>query len=87
MTGLLRAAGFVDVQSVGSTVSPVFRDVEHWYDFSMSLGMRRYWESVPPKALPGVRDEVFAQVAQLATSDGTIQVPFGVRYSLGRRPR
>jgi ubiquinone/menaquinone biosynthesis C-methylase UbiE len=87
MTGLLRAAGFVDVQSVGSTVSPVFRDVEHWYEFSMSLGMRRYWESVPPKALPGVRDEVFAQVAQLATSDGTIQVPFGVRYSLGRRPR
>jgi ubiquinone/menaquinone biosynthesis C-methylase UbiE len=87
MTGLLRAAGFVDVQSVGGTVSPVFRDVEHWYEFSMSLGMRRYWESVPPKALPGVRDEVFAQVAQLATSDGTIQVPFGVRYSLGRRPR
>jgi ubiquinone/menaquinone biosynthesis C-methylase UbiE len=87
MTGLLRAAGFVDVQTVGSTVSPVFRDVKHWYEFSMSLGMRRYWESVPPKALPRVRDEVFALVAQLATADGTIQVPFGVRYSMGRRPR
>ena len=86
MTGLLRAAGFVDVQSVGSTVSPVFRDVEHWYEFSMSVGMRQYWESVPPEAIAGVRDEVFALVAQLATSDGTIQVPFGVRYSLGRRP-
>jgi hypothetical protein len=49
--------------------------------------MRRYWESVPPKALPGVRDEVLALVAQLATADGTIQVPCGVRYSLGSRPR
>jgi ubiquinone/menaquinone biosynthesis C-methylase UbiE len=86
MTGLLRAAGFVDVQSVGSTVSPVFRDVEHWYEFSMSLGMRQYWQSVPPEAMAGVRDEVFALVAQLATADGSIQVPFGVRYSLGRRP-
>lgn len=86
MTGLLRAAGFVDVQSVGSTVSPVFRDVEHWYEFSMSLGMRRYWESVPEESLPRVREEVLGLVAQLATADGTIQVPFGVRYSLGRHP-
>lgn len=87
MTGLLRAAGFVDVQSVASTVSPVFRDVEHWYEFSMSVGMRQYWLAVPPKARARVRAEVFARVSQLATRDGTIQLPFGVRYSLGRRPR
>ena len=53
----------------------------------MSVGMRQYWLSVPPESLPEVRDEVFALVSQLAPADGTIQLPFGVRYSLGRRPR
>jgi len=87
MTGLLRAAGFVDVQSVASTVSPAFRDVEHWYEFSMSVGMRQYWQAVPTRARARVRAEVFELVSQLATADGTIQLPFGVRYSLGCRPR
>lgn len=87
MDGLLRAAGFVDVESVPGTVSPVFRDVEHWYEWSMSVGMRQYWQSVPADDLPEVRREVFALVSQLATADGTISLPFGVRHSLGRRPR
>jgi ubiquinone/menaquinone biosynthesis C-methylase UbiE len=86
MTGLLRAAGFVDARSLGATVSPVFRDVEHWYEFSMSVGMRQYWQSVPREVLPAVREEVFSLVSQLATADGTIQLPFGVRHTLGRRP-
>ena len=87
MDGLLRAGGFVDVRSQSRTVSPVFRDVGHWYEFSMSVGLRQYWQSVPAAELDHVRDEVFAVVSQLATADGTIQLPFGVRYSLGRRPR
>ena len=87
MDGLLRAGGFVDVQSLASTVSPVFRDAGHWYEFSMSVGMRQYWQSVPRTELDAVRAEGLGVVSQLATADGTIQLPFGVRHTLGRRPR
>ena len=82
---LLSDAGFRTVRTVTTTVSPRFDDAAHWKRWSMSVGQRQFWESVPE----GRRDEVeracFAAVERCRTPDGRLGFDQEIRYTLGRR--
>jgi ubiquinone/menaquinone biosynthesis C-methylase UbiE len=81
--GLLRAAGFSDVRTVGLDLTTTFRDVDQWREWSWSHGQRAMWEAVPEDS----RDDVLAaatQALQPARDDtGAIKLYQRVRYTLG----
>lgn len=85
MEALLRSAGFRDVRTVAATVSPRFDDPEHWYRWSMSVGQRQFWTSIPPGELDSVKSAVFAAVADCRDHSGRIGFDQQVRYTLAER--
>lgn len=85
MEALLRDAGFDEVRTVTSAVSPRFDDADHWYRWSMSVGQRQFWKAIPPEQLGTVRTEVFAAVERCRDGDGRIGFDQQVRYTIGRR--
>jgi ubiquinone/menaquinone biosynthesis C-methylase UbiE len=85
MEALLAEAGFRDVGTQVVTVSPRFDDPEHWRRFSMSVGQRQFWESIPAAELGPVRDAVCAAVDRCRDEHGRIGFDQQVRYTLGTR--
>jgi ubiquinone/menaquinone biosynthesis C-methylase UbiE len=85
MEALLSEAGFHDVRTVTSTVSPRFDDPEHWYRWSMSVGQRQFWAAVPEGELANVREAIFAAVDKCRDEAGRIGFDQEVRYTLGVR--
>lgn len=85
MEDLLREAGFVDVRTATITVGARFEDPDHWHDWSMSVGQRRLWASIPDDRRPEVLDQVKAAVARCRTDDGRLGFDQQVRYTLGVR--
>ena len=83
--GLLLAAGLLDVRTVRSVVSPVFKNPEHWLDFSWSHGQRAMWEAVPAEHHEALQDAAFSLLEESASKTGTITFTQEVRYTLGRR--
>jgi len=85
MEELLAAAGFVDVRTVGLQVDAVFRDAEHWTEWSWSHGQRAMWAAIPEDRHAEVQAKI-AQVLEAARDDaGTITLRQQVRYTLARR--
>lgn len=83
---LLAAAGFAECRTVQAEVPAVFRDSEHWIEWSLSHGQRAMWSAVPEDRHEQVRAEI-TQVLQAARDDsGTITLRQQVRYTLARRP-
>lgn len=85
MEQLLTDAGFRDVRTVTSTVSPRFDDAPHWQRWSMSVGQRQFWEAIPGDRRDEVEAALFAAVERCGTPDGRIGFDQQVRYTLGTR--
>ncbi len=85
MEELLRSAGYRDVRTATTTVSPRFDDPEHWQRFSMSVGQRRFWAAIPPEEFDEVRAEVFAAAEACRDGQGRIGFDQEVRYTIGAR--
>jgi ubiquinone/menaquinone biosynthesis C-methylase UbiE len=84
--GLLSGAGFVDVRTTHLDVGGVFRDADHWVEWSWSHGQRAMWEAVPQERHAEVRAEVARILERARDESGTITLRQQVRYTLGRRP-
>ena len=85
MEALMRSAGFRSVRTVSTTVSPRFDDPEHWRRFSMSVGQRQFWMSIPPDDLESVTAAVYAAVDACRDVAGRIGFDQEVRYTLAER--
>ncbi len=83
---LLSEAGFVDIRTDHLEVSAVFRDAEHWVEWSWSHGQRAMWEAVPQEQHQQVRAEIARILSAAQDPSGTITLRQQVRYTLGRRP-
>lgn len=84
--GLFAAAGFDDVTTTTSSVDVRFRDEEHWYEWSWSVGQRGMWERIPEADRPAVRDAAFDRLQGCRDDAGRIGFRQTVRFTLGRRP-
>jgi ubiquinone/menaquinone biosynthesis C-methylase UbiE len=83
MEQLFAAAGFHDVRTSHLAVTPRFDSCEHWYRWSMSVGQRRFWQSVPAEQLDAVKAEIFAAVDRCRDGSGRIGFDQTVRYTVG----
>lgn len=83
---LLGDAGFVDLRTMTRRVEVRFDDAGHWYAFSMSVGQRAFWMSVPEGRRSDVRAEASRRIQAAADADGSVTFWQDVRYTLGRRP-
>jgi ubiquinone/menaquinone biosynthesis C-methylase UbiE len=82
---LLLSAGYLDVRTVRREVTAVFRDADHWIEWSWSHGQRAMWDAVPEDQHVTVRAEIARVLAQARDDTGTIALRQQVRYTLGRR--
>lgn len=85
MEQLLSDAGYRDVRTVTTAVSPRFDDAAHWKRWSMSVGQRQFWESVPEDRRDEVERACFAAVERCRKPDGRLGFDQEIRYTLGRR--
>ena len=87
MASLLASCGATEVDSHDEPLHVDLPDAESWRAWSMTLGLRQVWESIPEAD----RDEVFAEAAnhlQAARgADGRLHLVQQVRYTTGRAPR
>jgi ubiquinone/menaquinone biosynthesis C-methylase UbiE len=83
--GLFVDAGFADVRSTTMTVPVRFRDEDHWYLWTWSVGQRAMWEAVPEPRREGVRALAYEQLGRCRDSDGRIGFDQVVRFTLARR--
>ena len=82
MEQLLAQAGFTDVRTAITTVSPRFESPEHWYRWSMSVGQRQLWAMLPDAKLAEVRDRLMVVVDGCRDEQGRIGFDQDVRYTL-----
>lgn len=85
VAGLFSDVGFVGVRTATSIVEVRFADVDHWFRWSMSVGQRAVWESVPPESFDALRDAAYEQVERCRDAQGRIGFDQVARYTLGRR--
>ena len=85
MEQLLTNAGFHNVRTVNSVVKPRFDDCQHWYDWSMSVAQRQFWQVIPGEQLEETKAAVFAAVDQCRDEYGRIGFDQWIRYTLGER--
>jgi ubiquinone/menaquinone biosynthesis C-methylase UbiE len=85
MEALMRSTGFRSVRTVTAIVTPRFDDADHWRRFSMSVGQRQFWMSIPPDQLDEVTSTVFAAVDECRDDEGRIGFDQEVRYTLALR--
>lgn len=79
---LLTTAGLTDVRTAHRTVEAVFRDTDHFLEFSWSHGQRAMWEAVPEAKRDGLRERISATVADVKS----LRFMQQVRYTIGHRP-
>jgi SAM-dependent methyltransferase len=82
---LFLAAGFDEVATSTSSVDVRFRDPDHWYEWSWSVGQRGMWERIPEHERPRVRAEAAARMEGCRDGDGRIGFTQVVRFTFGRR--
>ncbi len=83
---LLASAGYSHVRTVNHEVDAVFRDADHWVEWSWSHGQRAMWAAVPEARHAEVRADIARILAQATDDTGTITLRQWVRYTLARRP-
>ncbi len=82
---LLSAAGLTGVRTETVTVPVRFRDPDHFYEWSWSVGQRRTWEAVPHDAREDVRVAVYAQLERCRDATGAIRFYQVVRLTMATR--
>jgi ubiquinone/menaquinone biosynthesis C-methylase UbiE len=83
--GLLVDAGFSQVRTTSSVVSPRFDDHDHWFRWTMSHGQRGRWLAVPPDDHTDVLAAAASALEQCRDRDGRIGFDQTVHFTLGRR--
>jgi SAM-dependent methyltransferase len=83
--GLFTSAGITGVVTHTSTVEVRFRDEDHWYEWSWSVGQRGMWQQVPEDRLQAVKDEAYGKLQGCRDGAGRIGFDQQVRFTLGRR--
>lgn len=83
---LLKQAGFSDVRTETTKIEVRFETMQHWYDFTWSVGQRVMWLAIPEHLRSDVRKEAEARLARYAESDGSIVFFQEIRVTLGTRP-
>jgi ubiquinone/menaquinone biosynthesis C-methylase UbiE len=86
MEELLASVGFRDLRTVGAEVAAVFRDADHWVEWSRSHGQRAMWTAVPENRHAEVRAEIARVLEGARENGGPITLRQQIRYTLGRRP-
>jgi SAM-dependent methyltransferase len=84
VAGLFAAAGFGEVSTHHATVSVRLRDVEHWREWSQSLGQRAAWERIPSALRPELLARAADIFAEYAQSDGTVLAHNDIRITIAR---
>lgn len=84
---LLADAGFGEVRTVREVVPVRFDGADHWHRWTMSIGQRSFWESVPEEDRPMVRARAYAAVEATRehNPDGRMGFDQQVRYTLGHK--
>lgn len=85
MEQLFSDAGYRNVRTVSTLVTPRFEDPEHWFRWSMSVGQRRLWQAIPDDQMAEVKATMFAAVDGCRDASGRIGFDEGVRYTIGER--
>lgn len=84
MTSLLSDCGLVDVECHDEPLEIVLPDVRAWRQWSMSLGLRQFWDMVPAAE----QDDLMARIGEVLEADrgpdGQLHLTQQVRYSTGR---
>ena len=84
MEQLLTAAGFTDVRTVNLEIAAVFRDADHWVEWSWTHGQRLMWSAVPEDRHTGVKAEIARVLEPARDEAGTITLRHQIRYTLAR---
>ena len=84
--GLLRQAGFVDIDTVVIEHVNVYADVDHWLAWTWSGGARGMWERVPAADLEAAQSAAQAVVSSLAGDDGSLEERFRIRLTRAVAP-
>ncbi|HET9128359.1 MAG TPA: methyltransferase domain-containing protein [Propionibacteriaceae bacterium] len=86
MAGLLEQCGAIEVGSHDEPLEVTLPDAGAWRAWTMTLGMRQIWDSIPPPR----REEVFTAAATelegARGADGRLHLTQQVRYTIGRAP-
>ena len=87
MASLLEACGATDVDSHDEPLHVTLPDAQSWRDWTLTLGMRQIWESVPETDRDGVFAAAAAHLEGARGPDGLLHLVQQVRYTTGRAPR
>jgi len=86
MAALLAASGAVDAASHDEPLEVTLPDAGAWRTWTMTLGMRQFWDSIPETDRPAVFAEAAAHLEGARGSDGRLHLVQQVRYTTGRSP-
>jgi SAM-dependent methyltransferase len=81
---LFEDAGFTAVRTARMTLDVRFRDPEHWYEWSWSVGQRAMWERIPDSEREAVRAQAFDRLDGCRDDSGRIGFEQIVRFTLAR---
>ena len=84
--GLLRAAGYAAVRTVGFDLAVAFADAGQWQEWSRSHGQRAIWDRIPPADHERVRAAAAERLEAARGVDGQIRLTQRIRLTLGTRP-
>lgn len=84
MAALLTSCGAIDVDSHDEPLEVVLSDAQAWHDWSMTLGMRQFWDAVPPAEHAEVLARVGDRLEADRGPDGLLHLVQQVRYTTGR---
>jgi ubiquinone/menaquinone biosynthesis C-methylase UbiE len=82
--GLIRAAGFEDIQLTTETTELVYPNEEDWWSFQLTNGSRAAILRLPAETRAKFKEEYFAQLRPLFRADG-LHLPASVIYGVGSR--
>ncbi|NUR16734.1 MAG: methyltransferase domain-containing protein [Dermatophilaceae bacterium] len=83
---LLEASGATDVDCHDEPLEVTLPDADAWRAWTMSLGLRQLWASVPEGALSEVLERVGTALEADRGADGLLHLTQQVRYATGTRP-
>jgi len=86
MTALLESAGATDVDSHDEPLEVTLPDAAAWRAWTMTLGLRQLWASVPDPELPAVLTRIEAALELDRGDDGLLHLTQQVRYTTATRP-
>jgi len=83
ITKLFTTAGFASVKTIVEPLTVAFDDADMWRRWTMSVGQRRMWNSVPKVDHHNVFNQAARLLDEARVEDGTIHLHQDVRYTVG----